>query len=233
MDEIRNAVENYIESKSHSLLSLAKVSGVSYTSLKRFMQREYQELSLENVFKLTPHVMSQMDERAFFQSHYPDIGAKFGQYQGFVVEKDIEDALYNFEKFTIITMAGTHVGTSREEIRRVLSQEAGSYTTDSLIEDGLIIEESDGKIICKHQKFASRDADCILEQARHLTRLIRKSDLGRKKVSLQIASESTTREIQVEIHNEVSDLIKRTREKLEKNPGTTKVFLSTVLGEIH
>lgn len=111
--ELQKIVRRYLdEGRGRTAQSIALKSGVSVSTVRRIAQGEVRESSLANVFAILKVVASQHERFAFLTKHFPDAGeyleavaVKAGITED--VDDSLERALYDAERFTIISLAST------------------------------------------------------------------------------------------------------------------------------
>lgn len=137
------AIEKWMDGKrSRTLGMLARLSNVSYSTVRRAAQGEG-EPSQQVALDLASVVMAENEFREFVGSHWPAL-------RRFVVDvnyKRGEESLHAFLNseghFKVIVLASGHDGTTEEEVKAKFGESHLSYLED-LIDSGFLTSKASG-----------------------------------------------------------------------------------------
>lgn len=110
------AIDNWLSVKgSRNLSMLARLSGVSYSTVRRIMQRE-NEPSMETALKLADIVMTRVERIEFAKVHAPGLSRNIAE----VAYKSDDDSMLEYMNASyapLLVLASHAIGTNHDEVR--------------------------------------------------------------------------------------------------------------------
>lgn len=182
---LRDGIERWLESRKNSSLSvLSKLSGVSYSTVRRCISEEYQyEPSLEVALAIASIVYDMDECNEFLSEFFPCFSKWMGKYdfKKSVTQEDfsseIASHLVDKDRARVVAVAATEDGTSRQAVRDLLGSE-GLRVLDGLLEEKLLFEGLDGRISTCEKTFSIISPENVLGQITLWTSLYDFSNLN-------------------------------------------------------
>ncbi|MFW7377198.1 MAG: hypothetical protein ACOH5I_00130 [Oligoflexus sp.] len=232
--ELQTAIAEYLE--THSNLSIQSVSNkaqVSYSTVRRILQNEANDVRDETILSLIQVIMSRPRRIDFLNKFYPALGALIHQ-------DEVEDSELDQEKLRlfrykdphnyVLKMALTAHGTNRTTIRRILG-ERGVNALEEMVEEGFLTEESSGMVYHSSRGSVIMNADDILYQVKKDADYFDKDLVGSPFARLAHLSASLNQEAYLQLMELVSEFIKKS-ERLKEDPksrGRTPIFIDLMI----
>ncbi len=233
--ELQAAIANYLENhKNLSIQSISNKTGVSYSTIRRILQHEANDVRDETILSLILVVMPQAQRSQFLASHYPSLEALLRE------TKDGDDAAIDHQKLRlyrfkdphnyILKLALTAHGTTRKDIFRILG-ERGLSALDEMIEDKFLHEDRTSRISHPARGSFIMNADDILHQVKKDADYYDKSLVGSQFARLVHLSASLSPAAYSELIDLVNDFIKKSDRLKEapQNQGTIPVFIDVMV----
>ncbi len=221
-DELSELIEHWLnERRANSLTILAKLSGVSYPTVRRIHTKEGGESILDNVLSILGVVTTTHKAKLFIRKHYPKhahlVEASLAEFQPL-------HGLANMVRFTIhdflvIGLAATKNGVSEHEIV-AKSGEFGLIALENLLEAG-VIERFEDRYVTVAKEVKTIGTDRILQSISHLCEVFDYERFNSQGSLFRLKTEGLTKEAVIEIYKllyEVSDKIQAIMLN-EKNKG--------------
>lgn len=168
LKELSGHIELWLANRKYANLSvLARISGVSYPTLRRIVQGEMTP-SLQTVMQLAPVLLEQTPAQQFVAKHFPEVGKlyRFGDGGGYqVAEGHMAYTSFTKEEFIIFGLATREGGIRRSRLVEKLGESAYS-AIDRLLGHELIVE-TDGVLKTRDENPYVPGLDGVL----HLIRL--------------------------------------------------------------
>lgn len=148
---LRRRVKHY--KKDHPALSsqqIAKRFNMSSSTLNRIENQDIKNPTIDQVLKVLRGTGETNDLLSFIEEYYPDIAETYKDVysenlDSSFIEVNHESYFKDRSTFTIMLLAYTGVGTSKEEVLSLLGQ-SGIRELINLIQKEVLTESSDGKI---------------------------------------------------------------------------------------
>lgn len=203
-DEMSQKIGYWLDSRRNaSLQVLARLSGVSYSTLRRIEQKEV-HASLENTMQLLEVLMPRDEARAFVKRHFPDL-AFLIEDEPKPVEEGKEREPERREEFLLQALAANREGMSAEAAERRLGERARDLL-DSMCRGGLLTVRGD-------RYFARRPSHRTTKRSLlYLTWLLELFDgrpVGAWGSLAKIRTEGLSLEALREVHRIVNDMLHR------------------------
>lgn len=184
LNDLKKVIDGYLDGhRSRNLASLSRVSGVAYTTLRRFAQMEGHPTA-EPVLKILDAALNTNEKIIFIKKHFPEIASSISSYSGKDYNGSKEPGREELKMFArrvphnyILNLATNVGGTSVKTITRLYG-ERGSEALDELVELGVVERERDGKVRYCEATLISFDCDYLLDQIRNSTEIFDRSLLG-------------------------------------------------------
>ena len=218
-DDLKRVIDQYLEGhRTRSLATLSRISGVAYTTLRRFAQREGNPTA-EPVLKILDATLGTTEKIAFLERHFPEIARTISRYAGRAYHpqgegKDDpgrEDLKMFFRRDPhnmVLNLAISVRGTTVETIRR-LCGERGMAALDEMVECQVLERDpGTGRVKYRDDTLVSLDSDFLLNQIRHSVSYFDRSLIGSKAARLGHATASINRAGLDRIHKIVSEALK-------------------------
>lgn len=213
-EDLKRVIDLYLEGhRSRSLATLTRVSGVAYSTLRRFAQKEGAPTA-EPVLKILDATLPTTDKIAFLQKHFPEIARTISRYAERSLSQDEEPSKEHLKMFfrqnphnLILNLAITVAGTTVDIIRR-LCGERGLAALDEMVECQVLMRDhATGKVRYRDDTLVCLDSDFLLNQIRHSTDYFDRSMLGTKAARLAHMTAAVNREGLERIHTILSEAL--------------------------
>lgn len=213
-DDLKSVIDRYLDGhRTRSLATLSRVSGVAYTTLRRFSQREGNPTA-EPVLKIVDATLPTKDKIEFLGKHFPEL-ARFVHFDQKTYSQD-ESGRTDFKFFFmrdphnyLLNLAISDHGTSAEDIQR-LCGERGMDALDELVEHEILTREPrTGKVRYKDHTIFSVDVDMGLAQVKRSADYFDRSLIGSKAAKFCHATAAVNKDGLEKIHAVVTDAIAR------------------------
>lgn len=172
LNDLKVVIDGYLDGhRSRNLASLSRVSGVAYTTLRRFAQMEGHPTA-EPVLKILDAALNTKDKIRFLEKHFPEIASAIAGYAK--LDHSAGDSERELEKVFarrrphcyIMNLAGNPGGTTADTVNRLYG-ELGNAALDDMVETGILIRERGGKVVQRHPTFLTFDPEYLLNQIRN------------------------------------------------------------------
>jgi hypothetical protein len=181
------------------LATLSRISGVSYTTLRRFAQREGTPTA-EPVLKILDSTLGTREKIEFLERHFPEIARTISRYAQKASRED-DPARENLKMFyrrdphnLILNLAINVRGTEVKTIRR-LCGERGLEALDELVECQVLERDTaTGAIRYRDDTMLSVDSDFLLDQIKHSVDYFDRAMLGSQVARLAHLTASVNKE---------------------------------------
>lgn len=195
-EDLQNVIERYLDGhRSRSIATLSRVSGVAYSTLRRFAQKEGNPTA-EPVFKILDATLPTAEKIAFLKIHFPAIAHSIERFAGPAAEA----AKANTEEFAIfyrrnphnfiLNLSITASGTTVETIQR-LCGERGLSALDELVEAEILTRDlKTGAVKFNQSSIVITDPDLTLNQIRLALEYFDRSTMGTEAARIGYASQS-------------------------------------------
>lgn len=213
-NDLKQVIDQYLNGGRHrSLATLARSSGVSYTTLRRLALREGQPTA-EPALKVIDAVLGGAEKIKFINLHFPEIGKTIGRF-GEVPSYDSEQPISaKFKQFCsrephnyILNLAINAQGTSREDISRLCGSR-GISALEELLEHEILSEDmATGHIKYAQDSMVWLDPELILNQILHSVHHFDHSLIGTKMAKLCHMAAAINQDGLVRIHDILTDAI--------------------------
>lgn len=232
VDDLRQAIGRWLEGNQvRNVGMLATKSGVSHSSIRRVLNEECKSIDFTNAFAILQVTCSWQETLEIMQKHYPSTIANIRTMSEVMrvteaIDHDLEQALLDYEAFTIVSLADMPEGTTVDEVVEILGL-IGQIRVPELVSRGLLYMEGDR---VKVKPFASVNLHYITAQIQHILRFLRHEDIGKGIQHANIHSGGVDKQGQLEIH----EIMQRAREEVDRvtaaRPGKIPVFTSMIMG---
>jgi hypothetical protein len=235
--ELQTALASYLDNhKNLSIQSISNKTGVSYSTIRRILQNEANDVRDETILSLILVVMPQAQRLQFLQTHYPALGALLKEAQSQAVEEPALDhfklRMYRFKDphNYILKMALTAHGTTRKDIFRILG-ERGVSALDEMLEDKFLFEDRNNKVSHPSRGSFIMNSDDILHQIKKDADYYDKSLVGSQFARLAHLSASLSLSAYKELIELVSEFAKKSDRLKEasQNQGAIPVFIDIMV----
>lgn len=195
-EDLQKVIDRYLSGhRSRSIATLSRISGVAYSTLRRFAQKEGNPTA-EPVFKILDATLSTADKLAFLKVHFPAIAHSIEKYVGGASDT----AKANSEEFAIfyrrnphnfiLNLAITASGTTVSTIER-LCGERGLTALDELVESEILTRDlASGTVKFNQSSIVITDPDLTLNQLRLALEYFDRSTMGTEAARIGYASQS-------------------------------------------
>lgn len=227
-EALKLEIDTYISARpNRSIASLARKSGLAYSTVRRMAQGEAQP-ELSTVITILGAILGREGFINFLKEHFPKEGAFFESHfsttQKFSDEEldfFLRDELSNY----IIHLSCTRHGTTVEAIRRILG-ERGIRKLENLIEAGYIDKRADGKIWFYKESFAYTNFETFLISNAIHTRIFDVSNLGTEAALLAHQTETIDAEGLRKVKQAGMAFLNEIMEIKKKHPGPIPFFVT-------
>lgn len=212
-EDLKQVIDHYLDGhKTRSLATLSRISGVSYTTLRRFSQREGAPTA-EPVLKILDATLGNQEKIAFLEKHFPEIARTISRFAD-RPSSEADPSRENLKMFyrrdphnlilnLAINVHGTDVGT----IRRLMG-ERGLEALDELVECQVLERDYQTDAIrYKDDTLLCVDSDFLLDQIRHSVDYFDRSMLGSQLARLAHMTASVNHEGLTQIYTILSDAL--------------------------
>ena len=182
-DDLARGIEAWLERRRNASLSvLSRLSGVSYSTIRRCVNNELgTDPSLEVVMAISRVVFLKTERQTFLAEHYPnffDVVEEFHLSEDYATDFDPANFLLDKDCARVIALASSHGGATREAIRDLLGRE-GLFVAELLCKRGLLRESVDGKFETKRQNFSISDPANVISRIGLWTDFFRTENLNK------------------------------------------------------
>lgn len=206
INDLKGIIDRYIDGhRSRSLSTLARKSGVAYTTLRRFAQREGQPTA-EPVLRIVGAVLETEEKLDFIRKYFPDLADALVPIQernaaSMRATDDVLRAFYKRDPHNfIINLCYNDRGSDRTSVERLLG-ERGLVALDELLAHDILTEKSvDGTVRFYFAPVVICDADTALEQIRFSTQHFDRGLIGSKAARVVHDTSSLTAEAVEKVH---------------------------------
>ncbi|SMF69002.1 hypothetical protein [Pseudobacteriovorax antillogorgiicola] len=148
IDDVADAISSYVEAHpSRSLRTLSRRSGVSYSTIRRIVQKDVGEPSVEKTILPILGVFLNLKEiYSILEKNNQPMASFIRPFVGFEKKPTLD--LCDLDQQIILEATGKQ-GTTRERIETLHGQLTGAGRLEYLLETGLL-QEIDGKIKAKN-----------------------------------------------------------------------------------
>lgn len=182
-EDLQRVIESYLDGhRSRSLATLSRVSGVAYSTLRRFAQKEGNPTA-EPVLKILDATLGTTEKLAFLDRHFPGIARTIAKYTGQASDQEphaeeismfYRRSPHNFILNLTININGTTVDT----IQR-LCGERGIEALDEMVECRILTRDyKTGAVKYRSESILIADPSLLLEQIRRSTDYFDRALLG-------------------------------------------------------
>jgi len=212
-EELKSLIDRYLEGhRNRSLATLSRASGVSYTTIRRFAQREGHPTA-EPVLKIVDATLSAAEKIEFLRRHFPEIARTIhkidaGTYAAVNTALDHVKMFYGRDPHNfILNIAITAAGTTVSDVER-LCGERGLVALDEMIDfDVLERDHATGAIRAKDDTLFIVDCETAFRNIEKSIQYFDRSMIGTKAAKLGHMTASLSEEGVEKIHTIVSDAI--------------------------
>ncbi len=233
IDEVRILIQTYLDaSRSRSIGTLAKKSGVSYSTVRRVVTGETTQAVIDTtVIPILSVFMKRKEIHELIGKYDP----KFAQVWKPIFDDDCENTTLKMATWKdfdqhIIALASTSKGVSSERLAKDLGELAGLARAEELVNMGILKEEY-GIFYTPSENFTDITPSSVLERITIFSRSYNLNNVGRG-AYYWIFSESMCEEAYKEIQNASLEFITRVNEVKAKykSKKPTRVGQFSLLG---
>ncbi|SMF10811.1 hypothetical protein [Pseudobacteriovorax antillogorgiicola] len=221
--DLQSALSEYLEThRNLSIQSVSNKANVSYSTIRRILQNEANDVRDETILSLIQVIMSRPRRIAFLNKFYPALGS-------LIIDSRPDEPDFDQEKLRlyrykdphnyILKMALTNHGTCRATIQRILG-DRGTAALDEMIEDHFLVEDSSGSVQHTASSSSLMNASDILHQIKKDSDYFDKSLVGTNLSRLAHLSASLNPEAYMRLIKLVNDFIKEA-DSLKEAPEST------------
>jgi hypothetical protein len=216
--DLQKVIETYLDGhRSRSIATLSRVSGVAYSTLRRFAQTEGNPTA-EPVFKILDATLPTTEKIAFLKVHFPAIAHS--------IEKSVgpahESGKANSEEFAtfyrrsphnfILNLSITSSGTTVETIQR-LCGERGLTALDEMVESEILSRDlRTGDVRFNQSSIVITDPDLTLNQIRLALDYFDRSTMGTEAARIGYASQSLNHAGLTKVHGILTEALRQVYE---------------------
>ncbi len=166
LKELQELIEAWLGSRKYANLSvLARISGVSYPTLRRIVQGEMTP-ALQTVLQLAPVLQEQSQAQSFVARHFPEVAKlyRLTDRQGYALlnANEVFQSMSK-EEFLVFSMAAQKRGISRNRLAQRLG-EGAEDAIQRLLDAELIIEPIPGRLQTKDENVLIAGLDNTLHR---------------------------------------------------------------------
>lgn len=209
LNDLKSVIDRYLEGhRSRNLASLSRVSGVAYTTLRRFAQMEGHPTA-EPVLKILDSALPTNEKIEFIRKHFPEIASSITNFSKHeysrtepsqeAVKMFLRRAPHNF----IFNLALNVGGTTVDTIKR-LHGERGLEALDEMLESGVLDRDRHGVVRYCDPALLSFDCDTLIDQIRNAGESFDRSLIGTDMARIWHLSAGLSKEGIKKIHEIVS-----------------------------
>ena len=236
-EDLKQVIDRYLNGhKTRSLATLSRISGVAYTTLRRFSQREGTPTA-EPVLKILDATLGTQEKIAFLEKHFPEIARTISRFAG-RSSQEADPARENLKMFyrrdphnLILNLAINVQGTNVATIHRLLG-ERGLEALDELVECQVLERDYQTDAIrYKDDWMVCVDSDFLLDQIRHSVAYFDRSMIGSQFARLAHLTASVNQEGLRKVYNILSEALTQITEVNEdsKYHGEIPYFLGALM----
>lgn len=227
-EALKLEIDKYLsERPNRSIASLARKSGLAYSTVRRMAQGEAQP-ELSTVITILGATLGRDGFITFLKSYFPKEGAVFESHfsttEKFSDEEldfFLRDEISNF----IIHLSCTRHGTNVETINRLLG-ERGMNKLDNLVEAGYIDRRADGKLWFYKESFAYTNFETFLISNAIHTRLFDIKNIGTDAALLAHQTETVDMEGLKQIKQAGLEYLHKIMEIKKSRPGSIPFYVT-------
>ncbi len=212
-EDLQKVIEKYLDGhRSRSLATLARVSGVAYTTLRRFAQREGNPTA-EPVLKILDATLGTKEKLAFLELHFPGIARTIAKHWGKAEggEPNAEELAVFYRRSPhnfILNLTINANGSTVETIQR-LCGERGVAALDEMVESQVLERDlRTGKVRYRSDCLVIADPSLLLDQIRHSVEYFDHSLLGTEAARIGHATAPVNREGLAKVHAIVTEALR-------------------------
>jgi hypothetical protein len=220
--DLQKVIEKYLEGhRSRSLATLSRVSGVAYSTLRRFAQKEGVPTA-EPVLKILDATLGTSDKLAFLDRHFPGIARTIAKHTADKPDQEPHaEEIATFYRRNphnfILNLTINARGTSVETIQR-LCGERGLEALDEMVECGVLTRDfATGAVRYKDESIVIADPGILLEQLRQSVDHFDRSLLGTEAARVGHATAAVNRAGLARVHAVVTEAL-RTIYEINEDP---------------
>lgn len=240
INSLANCIEEgYLSNKSRSLMTLSKKSGVPYPTLRRIMQKEVKESSVDTVIKILSVFESKENVINFCEQHFPKIGeflrSTTHNLENYA-DSAIKECLDDEKKWITLHLLDRRKGTTKQEIENYIGKSNVEDVLSYFYENDLI-DTHYNTLELKKKNFVHSDANSVLKELAIFTRFFNTNRFNEGTHALTAYVEEVSNEGLKEIHEvyrkaavEVAGILKK--EKEESKETHKQVFFGSICGEL-
>lgn len=214
--ELRNIIDGYITGhRSRSLATLSRVSGVPYTTIRRFSNGEGHPTA-EPVLKIVDVTLAHQDKLSFLNRHFPEIARTIDTIHNQRLLDDDSNNAAEVKTFLsrdphsfILNLVINDQVTTTDDISRLCGLRGLNALEE--LKDADIVEFKNladcVQVLPKSTVMLCFDAETILDQIRIATRYFDRTLIGTKCAKLCHATSSVNSEGMNKIHEIISNAI--------------------------
>jgi len=227
-DALKREIDAYLSARpNRSIASLARKSGLGYSTIRRLAQGEATP-ELSTVVTVIGAIQSRDGFVSFLKEHFPKEGSVFEQH--FVTtsqfsEEGLDYFLRDEISSYIIHLAATHAGTSVADISRILG-ERGLAKLDDLIDSGFVEKNREGQIRFYKESFAFTNFETFLQNIKLHAGYFNLKNLGSDAALIALQTESVDAEGLKELKQAGVDYCNKIAEIKRRRPGKIPFFIS-------
>ena len=211
-EDLKQVIDTYIDGhRSRSLATLSRASGVAYTTLRRFAQKEGNPTA-EPVLKILDAVLATKEKIGFLETHFPEIARTISRYAGTSFQENADPTREELKMFVrrtphnyILNLAINVRGTSATTISRLYG-ERGLEALDEMVECGVLDRDPHGRVRYRDDTLVSFDCDYLLDQVRHSIDAFDRSLVGTSAARLWHKTATVNQEGLERVHRLVSEV---------------------------
>ena len=205
VEDIEEVIERYLlKNRYHTLHTLARKSGIGYTTIRRLAQKEAGRPNADTVINLIDAALPPPERVTFLKKHFPKISNMLEDVynnQSFPSTIDsISDFLRKSLHSFIFNLAATANGTTIDDIKR-LKGEHGLKALDELILNEILIRDRKNRIFYKTKGWNTANADIILDQIKFSAEYFDKALLGTDAARMAHITASVNSEALKKVHD--------------------------------
>ncbi|MDB2447065.1 hypothetical protein N9W79_00405 [bacterium] len=227
-EALKLEIDKYLsERPNRSIASLARKSGLAYSTVRRMAQGEAQP-ELSTVITILGATLGREGFISFLKGYFPKEGAVFENHfsntQKFSDEEldfFLRDEISNF----IIHMSCTRHGTDVDTIQRILGGR-GMDKLDNLVEAGYIDRRPDGKIWFYKESFAYTNFETFLISNAIHTRIFDIKNIGSDAALLAHQTETVDAEGLRQIKQAGLEYLHKLMEIKKNQPGSIPFYVT-------
>jgi len=192
---LQEKIAAYVSAKRfHSLMTLSTKSGVPYNTVRRLANGQVDKPTLETVLAILNVVESRANLVKTVERFFPGIGNLIASVHTATGSTAITDAMVDMMSedqvsFRIYSLAGTRVGTTREDVRQLFGED-GLNKLAALVEQGMVVDNCKGVLHTPDLEYSTVNPHAMLRKMRHCLDFFDKSLIGTDAAALAIQTEA-------------------------------------------